>query len=213
MIQSWENVDRFEEIVAEYTGAEYGVATDSCTNSIFLCLKYYDHIRKGLLKRPVHVPRNTYLSVPMAVKHAGYEVEFKTNKWSGVYDLSPYPIVDSATRFSRGMFSRDGLPPTQEFMCLSFHTKKHIPIGRGGMILTNNREAVTWLKQARFDGRKSMFFNDIVDVDVMGYHMYMTPEQAARGIELFYRLPEDNDDLATWESYPDISRYTCFKTV
>ena len=39
------------------------------------------------------------------------------------------------------------------FMCLSFHTKKHLKIGKGGMILTNSKEAVEWFKMARYEGR------------------------------------------------------------
>ena len=39
------------------------------------------------------------------------------------------------------------------FMCLSFHVKKLLPIGKGGMILCDDREAVNWFKQARYEGR------------------------------------------------------------
>jgi dTDP-4-amino-4,6-dideoxygalactose transaminase len=210
MIQSWENVDRFEEIVAEYAGSKYAVATDSCTNSIFLCLKYYESVLHALNReKPVQVPKHTFLSIPQTVIHAGFNLEFVDRDWVGSYRLRPYSVADSATRFYSGMYEDIGC----EFACLSFHIKKFIPIGRGGMILTNNKTAVKWLKQARNDGRKSIFFNDIKDIDVLGYHMFMTPEQAARGIELFYRLPKVNKDLASWENYPDVSKYTCFKSV
>ena len=37
MESTWENVDRFEEVIAEYAGSKYAIATDSCTNAIFLC--------------------------------------------------------------------------------------------------------------------------------------------------------------------------------
>ena len=36
----WDNVDRFEEIIAEYAGSKYAVAVDSCTNALFLSMKY-----------------------------------------------------------------------------------------------------------------------------------------------------------------------------
>ena len=218
MNSPWENVDRFEEIVAEYAGSKYAVATDSCTNSIFLCLKYYEKVLPGSYLgdlfdghnggHPVQVPKNTFLSIPQAVLHAGFVLEFVDDKWVGSYRLRPYSIADSATRFYSDMYEDIGC----EYVCLSFHIKKFIPIGQGGMILTNNKTAVKWLKQARYDGRKTVFFNDIKDIDMLGYHMYMTPEQAARGIELFYRLPRVNKDLASWENYPDISKYTCFNS-
>jgi len=36
-------VSDFEETVADYTGAPYAVAVDSCTNALFLCLKYNEN--------------------------------------------------------------------------------------------------------------------------------------------------------------------------
>ena len=36
----WDVVQIFENKVAEYAGSKYAVAVDSCTNAIFLCLKY-----------------------------------------------------------------------------------------------------------------------------------------------------------------------------
>ena len=55
------------------------------------------------------------------------------------------PIVDSATRFTKNMYINKTLT------CLSFHHRKHLPIGRGGMILTDSKKLM-WLK-ARYDGR------------------------------------------------------------
>ncbi len=98
------------------------------------------------------------------------------------------------------------------FICVSFHIKKRIPIGRGGMILTNDKSAVNWLRQARYDGRKGYLYNDIDDIEVCGYHMYMTPEQAARGIQLFYGLEENDKPQSTWKDYPNVSKYSCFQS-
>ena len=38
-------------------------------------------------------------------------------------------------------------------MGLSFHIKKQLPIGKGGMILTDDQQAVEWFKKARYEGR------------------------------------------------------------
>lgn len=206
MITPWDNVDHFEKIVADYAGSKYGVAVDSCTNAIFLSLKYIQHTEK-FPHLPVNVPKQTYPSVPMSVIHAGHSINFINLKWEGVYTLSPYPVIDSATRFKRDMYG-GGLH------CLSFHYKKHLPIGRGGMILTDDRDAAEWLKQARYDGRSEVSFSNIKDLKVCGWHMYMTPDQAATGIELFYRLKDDNPDLARWSDYKyDLSTFTCFKKI
>ena len=47
-------VQMFEEEVAEYTGAPFAVAVDSCTNALFLSCKYLD-------VKEVTIPKRTYL--------------------------------------------------------------------------------------------------------------------------------------------------------
>ena len=36
----WDVVDLFEKKLAEYSGSNYAVAVDNCTDALFLCLKY-----------------------------------------------------------------------------------------------------------------------------------------------------------------------------
>ena len=73
----------FEETVADYTGAKYAVAGDSCTNALFLCCKAV-----GVYEVPI--PAKTYLSVPMSIIHAGASVIFDDEEWQGMYQLKPY---------------------------------------------------------------------------------------------------------------------------
>lgn len=186
-------VAEFEKRVAEYAGSKYGVAVDCCTSAIFLCCKF-------LRVKSVVVPARTYVSVPMAVIHAGGEVSFEDYPWVGAYQLKPYPIWDGAKRFKRGMY-QGGLH------CLSFHAKKILNIGRGGMILTNDEEAVKWLKKARYDGREGKPY-DQERITSLGFHCYMTPEQAARGLTLLDVLPESEDQT---EDYPDLREMPVFQ--
>ena len=97
------------------------------------------------------------------------------------------------------------------FHVLSFQIKKRIPIGRGGMILTDDLDAYNWLKRASHDGRtpNTNFVND--DITMLGYHYYMTPEDAARGILLMDQTPEVNDDSGNQNSYSDLSKLSVFK--
>ena len=125
----WDVVDIFEEKIARYAGSKYAVATDSCTNSLFLSLKYLN------ASGEIEVPKRTYLSVPGLVINAGCKVKFVDKEWKGCYHLSPYPVVDGATRFTKDMYE----PGT--FHCLSFHIRKILPIAKGGMILTDDRQA------------------------------------------------------------------------
>ena len=71
------------------------------------------------------------------------------------------------------------------FYCLSFHYAKHIPIGRGGMILTDSKKARDWFRIMRNDGRKEIP-KEKDFVRMLGFNAYMTPEQAARGLSLYY---------------------------
>ena len=41
----WDVVDTFEKKLAAYGGSKYAVAVDSCTDAMFLCLKYLN-VRK-----------------------------------------------------------------------------------------------------------------------------------------------------------------------
>ena len=188
-------VNEFEECIAEYTGAPYAVAVDSCTNAIFLCCKY---VGVG----EVRIPKKTYLSVPMSIIHAGGIVRFEERIWSGVYQLLPYNIWDAAMRFTSGMYMKG------TYMCLSFHIKKHLKIGKGGMILTDNAEAVKWLKKARYEGRNEKSYHED-DIDMLGWNMYMTPQQAALGLALMQNMPQLNYDLV--DKYRDLTEFTLFK--
>lgn len=190
----WDNVTKFEEIIADYAGSKYAVAVDSCTNAIFLSLKY----AKDVLQQDIDcikVPKKTYISVPMQVMHAGYKVKFTTEEWVGAYQLKPLSIYDSAQRFTKGMYVPDSL------YCLSFNHKKTLSTGRGGMILTDDINAKNWLDQMKYDGRTSIFYNENTDVDQLGYHMYMSPEQAVIGIQNFYGLPDSNPDKMGYRDY------------
>jgi dTDP-4-amino-4,6-dideoxygalactose transaminase len=58
---------------------------------------------------------------------------------------------------------------------VSFQIKKRIPIGKGGIILTDDFEAYKWLKMASYDGRDlNLPYTDENHVQMLGYHMYDT---------------------------------------
>lgn len=198
-------VAEFERRVAEFAGARFGVAVDCCSNAIFLCLQYAQWrgwaTDYGRREAAVTLPARTYVSVPMACVHAGYRVRFEDYDWRGVYKLAPLEITDGAKRFRRGMY-RGGLH------CLSFHAKKHLPIGRGGMVLTDDEPAAKWLRKARYDGRDGKPYADEL-VDMLGWHAYMTPEQAARGLALLDVMPSDQMPDLT-EDYPDLRKMPVF---
>ena len=189
----------FEEEIADYTGSPYAVSVDSCTNALFLCCKY-------LKVKKVEIPSKTYLSVPQSIINSGGEVVFNPalNDWKGIYQLSPYPLYDAAKRFTSNMYIPGSL------MCISFHIKKHLKIGKGGMILTDNKEAVEWLKMARYEGRSEKLYHED-DISEMGWNMYMTPQEAAHGLSLMQNISWDNPDLDENNGYRDLREFKLFK--
>lgn len=202
---AWGIVDIFEKKIASYAGSKYAVSVDSCTDALFLCLKYLK------AEGPVIIPEKTWISVPCTIEHAGCEVDFEDVEWSGMYQLKPYPIFDGAVRMKRNMYKKN------TFHCLSFHIRKHIPIGKGGMILTDDKNAYDWFKTVRYIGRSVaddginylMYKDD--PINSKGWNMYMTPEQAARGLELFENIKDDNPDQETSGSCKKLSDLNIWK--
>ncbi len=191
----------FEDEIADFTGSKYAISVDSCTNAIFLICKY-------LNVSEVIIPSKTYLSVPQSIIHAGGTVIFdksiETNNWKGIYQLKPYPIFDAAKRLKRDMYIGNS------FMALSFHIKKLLPISKGGMILTNDKDAFEWFKQARYEGRSEKKYKDD-DIKFLGWNMYMTPQQAAHGLALLQNYEDHREDLDEENGYRDLTEFTVFK--
>lgn len=186
----------FERAVADYCGAPYCVTVNSCTNALFLACKY-------LKVQDVTLPKKTYVSVPMAVLHAGGRVRFDVVGWRGSYRLEPYEIYDSARRFTSGMY-RGG------FECVSFHWSKILGIQQGGAILHDDPEADVWFRKARFDGRTEGVAPKDDKITMLGYHCYMSPEIAAEGLVRLSHLPRHNEDLPN-SDYPDLSKMEVFR--
>tara|TARA_R110000824_G_scaffold197409_15_gene380885 strand:- start:497 stop:1177 length:681 start_codon:yes stop_codon:yes gene_type:complete len=199
----WDAVSLFEEKVAEYAGSKYAVAIDNCTDALFLCLKYLKCDEKD---QTITVPKKTYVSVPMTIHNAGCKFDFEDLEWQGIYQLKPYPIYDSALRFTKGMYVQDS------FQCLSFHRKKVLKLTKGGMILTNDLAAAEWFKTVRAKGRhphKDTLYTNEVFTE-MGWNMYMPPEYAARGLLIFNQLPEENKDAGGSNLYHDLAKQPVF---
>jgi len=195
-------ITMFEDKVAKFAGAKYGVAVDCCSHGLFLSLKFYKDVLK-MKNEFVEIPSYTYCSVPMQIKHAGFNPKFKDIQWSGVYQLKPFDIWDGAVRWTKGMYKGG-------FHIVSFQLKKRIPIGRGGMILTDDPAAAEWFRKMTYDGRDLNIGYMEDDFQYCGYHYYMTPEDAARGIILMDQVPKKNLDSGNNRTYSDLSTKRIF---
>jgi len=193
-------IELFEQRLCEYTGAPYAVAVDSCTHAIFLAIEVQ------AITKTLGIPHHTYVSVPMTLMRMGYDVEFQDNAWHGAYCIGNTNVWDYAVGLEENMYK-----PGQ-MQCLSFQQKKRLSIGKGGAILLDDSELAERLKRLRHDGRNSAIpvsQENLEDV-IIGFHMNMTPDQAATGIIRLNQL-DANYTNGSWEDYPRISELRCFK--
>lgn len=199
-----ELVDIFEREVAYFAGSKYAVATDCCTHAIELSLRLKAEIGDIKYGDTVIIPEYTYVSVPMTLAKLGLKWKYKNEKWEGLYEINTpglTRVIDGAVRWQRHMYIYGSLH------CLSFQIKKRIPIGRGGMILTDNKDYRDWLKFASYDGRDlNTRYTDKNHIKTYGYHYYMTPEDAARGLILMQMIKEEGD-TGFWNAYPNLREW------
>ena len=157
-------VSDFENEIAHWFGAPYGVAVDCCTHGIELCLRYMDI-------QSIRVPKRTYLSIPFLANKLGIELKWKDEDWKSYYNIGGTNIYDAAVLWEEDSY----IPGT--FMVLSFQFQKHLSLGRGGMILTDDKESVDKLKDkivqcpmCNSKGEIDEAKDDTIIVDADGLH-------------------------------------------
>jgi dTDP-4-amino-4,6-dideoxygalactose transaminase len=195
--------------IAKYTGSPYCVCVDNESNALFLALTY-DDIRG----KEIWIPNRTYMSLPCEIIHAGGIVKFwdlGDKNLKGAYRLIGSRVIDSALRFTADMY----IPGS--FTCCSFTGPfKHLKLGKGGCILTDNEDAYKWFKKARFSGRNECSYHEDTFTD-LGWNFYMNPIIAELGLLLmqqFYNFDgtkKDNPDLEI--PYPDLSQFKIYTDV
>jgi dTDP-4-amino-4,6-dideoxygalactose transaminase len=79
----------FEKVFSDYIGCKYGVATNSCTSSLYLALESLGLRNKGL----VVVPVDTFVATANVVRLLGAEVVFCDVAKDGQIDLAELEII------------------------------------------------------------------------------------------------------------------------
>ena len=191
-------VSSLEKSVAGFFGSTHAIAVDCCTHGLELCLRY-----QGVKK--VTIPTRTYLSVPFLAIKLGLEWEWKEENWINYYQLGDTNIYDAAVLWEKDSY----VPGT--FMCLSFQFQKHLSLGRGGMILTDDTFAAWELKKMSHDGRHPDVPWRQQNVDTIGYHYYMTPETAELGLQKLPAAVQTTPKQWVIEDWPDLRNMEIFK--
>mgnify|MGYP001191156999 FL=1 len=203
---SFEVVSEFEKEIAKFYGSPYAIATDSCTHGIEICIKY-------LRANKIIVPRRTYLSVPMLAHKMQIDLEWKDEKWENYYEIEckknmlpvEKKLYDAAVLWEENSYLKG------TFMCLSFQFQKHLSLGRGGMILTDDLSAKIRLKKMSYDGRLPDIPWRNQNVDTIGYHYYMTPETAQLGLDKLEKAKITTPKKWAIKDWPDLTKMDIFK--
>ena len=196
-----EFLEMFERELSKYTGAPYVVLTDSCTNAIFLILTHLrDNSYIPSRLEIVTIPENTYVGVAHSIINTGFQLRFDNINWRGSYQIGDLPIWDSAVDLHKNMYEKY----SEDFVCLSFQQKKRLNIGKGGAILCHRLEDYNALKKLSFDGRGSGEISK-------GFHMNMTPNDAAKGLLILNQISLRPNNVGSYLDYPNLSNIDYFK--
>ena len=194
---SWKVVHDFESLVSSWFGAKYGVAIDSCTHGVELCLRL-----KGIEK--ISIPKRTYLSIPFLSHKLGLPLEWRDESWEDYYEISNSGVYDAAVLWKKNSYIPNSM------MCLSFQFQKHLSLGRGGMILLDHEDSAIELSKMVYDGRTPNVPWRDQNVDTIGYHYYMTPETAQLGITKFQEAIHTEPRKWVVNDWPDLTKMEVF---
>lgn len=188
-------VRALEKEFSYYVGSKYAIAVDSCTNGLYLSLRY-----SGVgSDTTVTIPSLTFASVANVVLHCGAKIDWEDESYVGrAYFLKhnrPFKIVDSAHQIERGIY-RDF---HGSLMSFSFYPTKQISSCEGGMICTNDYYAMEWLEKARWHGRKGGGF--VYSIDYPGWKFNMTDIQAVIAMVQLKKLDDMNRKRRTIIDY------------
>jgi len=194
----FEHIEQFENKIAKFYGVPYAVATDCCTHAIELCLRY-----KGY--NNLIIPTHTYISVPFTLEKLNLKWKFEYQEWEDFYYLGNTNIIDAAVYWKQNGYIKN------TYMCLSFQYKKHLSLGRGGVILLQNKKDYDILKKMSYDGRSPNQPWMEQNIDTIGYHYYMTPETAILGTNKLKDAINNASKKWSYENYPDLKTMKIFK--
>lgn len=183
-------VNQFEQQIANFFGATYAVSTDCCTHAVELSLIYTK-------AKSASVPTHTYLSIPMTMNKLNLDWAWKEEEWTNYYYVTNN-VIDAAVLWKPNSYIQGTL------MCVSFQYRKHLSLGRGGVILCDNYQSYNDLIKLGYDGRHRDAPWAEQDISSAGYHYYMTPETAQLGLDKLPNAIATEPKEWSWKDYPDL---------
>lgn len=196
---SFDKIAEFEKEIALFFGSPYAVAVDCCTHGVELCLRYTN-------ANEIIVPKNTYISIPFLANKLNLNLSWKDENWKDYYFLTD-KVVDAAVLWKANSY----VPGT--LMSVSFQFRKHLSLGRGGIILLDDKEASKELKKMSYDGRIPDVPWREQNISSVGYHYYMTPETAELGLKKLPLAKKTKPKQWTIDDWPDLTKMKVFQDV
>lgn len=197
MNANFETITTFENKIANFFGAPYAIAVDSCTHGIELCLRYTN-------AQKITVPKRTYISIPFLAKKLKIDLQWSEEVWKDFYYVTS-DIIDAAVLWKPNSY----IPNTK--MCISFQYQKHLSLGRAGIILLDNELDAKKLKQMSYDGRLPNVPWREQNIDCFGCHYYMTPEVAEIGLNKLQIAIDTTPKQWLYTDWPDLTQMEIFK--
>jgi dTDP-4-amino-4,6-dideoxygalactose transaminase len=194
---SFDVIKQFEDKIAEFFNSPYAISVDSCTHGVELCLRYTN-------AKQINVPCHTYLSIPFLAEKLQIPRVWHYEQWADYYYLTDR-VIDAAVHWQHNGY----IPGT--FMNISFQYRKHLNLCRGGMILTDDKDAALALKKMSYDGRTPDRSWREQNIDMVGYHYYMTPETAQLGLDKLPQAIATPPIRLTYRDYLDLTDNDIFK--
>ena len=173
-------VTEFENAIADYVGAKYAVSFSSATNAIFLALLN----KKTIITVPSMIPP----VVLNAIITSGNLHSFRDDvDWVGdsyiLHDFGNYKIVDSAQKLEKDQYIHEC--NDNDLMVFSHYPTKPVGSCDGGMIVSNDLDKITELRELALNGMSYSVNNWDRKIKFPGYKMYMNSIQADIGLRNF----------------------------
>ena len=183
-------VNTFEQTISNYVGAKYAVSFNSATSAIFLALTG----KNTTIKVPSMIPP----VVLNAIVTSGNQYDFYDDvNWVGdsylLHDFGDYKIIDSAQKLDKNQFKIECNP--NDLMIFSFYPTKPIGSCDGGMIVSDDLEKITKLREIALNGMSYSQNNWERKINFIGYKMYMNSIQCDIALRNFNSYPDKLEKL------------------
>lgn len=215
-------VEEFEKRIADFTGAKYAVAVNSCTSGQFIMSRII-----GLQPRDeVIIPSFSWISTANSVEFLGAKAVF-CDIDINTFDIDAAQIEEKITKKTKAIYpvhlfglaadmqavmkiaNKHHIKVVEDCACglgaeignkhvglfglggiLSFHPRKSITTGEGGMVITGKKSVADMVMMLREHGTiKTDFARHkgkggylLTEYPILGYNMRMTDLQGALGV-------------------------------